>query len=110
MIESWREYFKNPTAFFGFVELEPWIGMSESLADFRVAQREALNMPNVGYATGTDIGDPTGPFGSVHPRNKKLVGKRLAAAALTLAYKMPTQYMPPVFKSATAKVRELFGM
>jgi hypothetical protein len=43
-----------------------------------------------------------GPFTSIHPRNKKLVGKRLAAAALDLVYNIPTQWMPPVYKSSTA--------
>lgn len=101
MIEMWRTYFNNPAAFFGFVELEPWIGTNPTLAAFRVAQRDSLKLPNVGYAVGTDIGDPTGPFTSIHPRNKKLVGKRLAAAALSIAYKTPTQYMPPVYKSSS---------
>jgi sialate O-acetylesterase len=62
MIASWRTYFKNPTAFFGFVEMEPWIWRQSGtpLAGFRVGQRQSLALPNVGYATGTDIGDPTG--------------------------------------------------
>ena len=102
MIESWRAYFNNPTAFFGFVELEPWIGTNPSLATFRTAQLASLVLPNVGYAIGTDIGDPTGPFTSIHPRNKKLIGKRLAAAALTMTYAKPTLYLPPTYKSATA--------
>jgi len=73
MISSWRTYFNN-SAFFGFVELEPWLGMGAGLAKFRTAQLAALALPNVGFAIGTDIGDPLGPFGSVHPRNKKVVG------------------------------------
>jgi len=101
MIEMWRKYFNNPTAFFGFVELEPWKGVGTNLADFRPGQLSSLSLPNVGYATGTDIGDPTGPFTSIHPRNKKVIGKRLAAAALTLAYGTPTTYLPPTYKSAT---------
>ena len=102
LITSWREYFNVPSAFFGFVELEPWIGMSVNLAVFRAAQLEALKLSNVGFAIGTDIGDPLGPFGSVHPRNKTLVGARLAAAALTLAYNTPTNYLPPTLATATA--------
>ena len=47
---------------------------------FRQAQHAALKLPNVGYATATDVGDPTSPYISVHPRNKKLIGKRLATA------------------------------
>jgi hypothetical protein len=102
MISSWRTYFGNPTAFFGFVELEPWIGMSQGLATFRTAQLAALALPNVGFAIGTDIGDPLGPFGSVHPRNKKVVGSRLAAAALSIAYGVPRPWAPPTYKRAVA--------
>lgn len=102
MIASWRDYFKNPAAFFGFVELEPWLGMGPSLAAFRTAQLAALRLPNVGYAIATDIGDPLGPFGSVHPRNKKVVGARLAAAALSIAYGEPRAWAPPTYRRATA--------
>jgi hypothetical protein len=104
MIEMWRAYFKNPTAFFGFVELEPWKGVGTNLADFRVGQLSSLALAHVGVAIATDIGDPTGPFTSIHPRNKKVVGKRLAAAALTMAYGTPTVYLPPSYKSAAATV------
>ena len=66
MIASWRKYFNAPSAFFGFVELEPWLGTTPGLANFRTAQLWTLtNMTNVGYSTGTDLGDPLGPFGSV---------------------------------------------
>jgi hypothetical protein len=100
LINSWRQYFGNPTAFFGFVELEPWIGGPPPA--FRAAQLNATSLPYVGYAIGTDIGDPLGPFGSVHPRNKKLVGRRLANAALTLQYGQPATYLPPTYASSTA--------
>lgn len=101
MISSWRTYFSAPTAFFGFVELEPWLGMGPNLAAFRTAQLAALALPNVGFAIGTDIGDPLGPFGSVHPRNKKVIGARLAAAALTISYGKPTPYLPPTYAGAS---------
>jgi hypothetical protein len=100
MIQSWRSYFNSPNAFFGFVELEPWIGGPPPA--FRTAQLASLSLPNVGYAIGTDIGDPLGPFGSVHPRNKKLVGSRLAAAALSIQYNKPTNWVPPSYASAVA--------
>lgn len=124
MIEMWREYFKHPTAFFGFVELEPWcqrngancVGPESTqtkpiLADFRAGQLSSLDLPHVGFAIATDIGDPTGPFSSIHPRNKKVVGKRLAAAALTIAYGIPTVYLPPTYTSAAAVVADAgFGI
>lgn len=102
LIKSWRSYFANPTAFFGFVVMEPWTGASPDLPEFRVAQLSTLSLPNTGYAIGTDIGDPTGPFGSVHPRNKKLVGRRLANAALSVQYGQPQPYKAPTATSSTA--------
>ena len=38
----------------------------------------------------------------MHPRNKKLVGRRLANAALDVSYGQPAQWLPPVYKAATA--------
>ena len=101
LINSWRSYFKNPSA---FVVLEPWIGnfKTTQLAAFRDGQLLSAALPNVGFAMGTDIGDPLGPFGSVHPRNKKVVGARLAAAALSILYDKPTPWAPPRLASAKA--------
>ena len=48
MINSWRSYFANPTAFFGFVVLEPWTGGATDLPEFRVAQLGSLAVPYTG--------------------------------------------------------------
>jgi len=101
MIQQWRTDFKAANAFFGFVEMEPWVG--GPAPDFRLAQLAALSLPNVGYGQASDCGDPTGPFGSIHPRNKKLIGARLAAAALSLQYKVPgLNWKSPSAKSCAA--------
>lgn len=99
LINQWRNDF-GTDGFFGFVELEPWVG--GPAPDFRVAQLAALALPNVGYATATDCGDPTSPFGSVHPRNKKLIGGRLAAAALSLQYGVPRPWRAPSYARGVA--------
>lgn len=102
MIKSWRRYFNNPSAFFGFVEIEPYIGRPHyvyALPELRDSQLASLTLPNVGYATAIDIGDELGPFGSIHPRNKKLVGARLAAAARALAYNESVTWRPPAYAS-----------
>jgi sialate O-acetylesterase len=100
MIEQWRSDFNAPDAFFGFVELEPWVG--GPTPDFRAAQLAALALPRVGYAQATDAGDPLGPFGSIHPRNKKLIGGRLAAAALALQYGADTVWKSPSYAKGVA--------
>jgi hypothetical protein len=104
MIRQWRAAF-NSDFFFGFVLLEPWIsGFTRThLPAFRQEQLAALALPKVAFASATDIGDPLGPFGSVHPRNKKAIGRRLANAALSVQYGvsgLPWQY--PAYLSATA--------
>ena len=43
-------------------------------------------MQNVFMAVAMDLGDPTSPYGSVHPRDKEDVGSRLALAGSTIAY------------------------
>ena len=105
MVNSWRDYFKIADLWFGFVELEPWCFNGDAaLAEFRASQLStATNLSNVGYAIGTDIGDPLGPFSSIHPRNKALVGARLANTALNMQYNVKTQpiYIPPSYVSAT---------
>ena len=43
-------------------------------------------MKNVFMAVAMDLGDPTSPYGSVHPRDKQDVGYRLALAGRVVAY------------------------
>jgi hypothetical protein len=52
----------------------------------RLAQLYADVLPKVGVATAMDLGDPTSPFGSIHPRDKQTVGLRLSDAARALTY------------------------
>ena len=43
-------------------------------------------MKDVFMAVAMDLGDPTSPFGSIHPRDKQDVGYRLALAGRAIAY------------------------
>jgi hypothetical protein len=57
-------------------------------------------LPNVGIANLVDLYDAGSPCGSVHIRNKTMVGERLAAAALALGYnKTTTLWNGPVPKT-----------
>ena len=52
-------------------------------------------------AVAMDLGDPTSPFGSVHPRYKQDVGYRLALAGRAVAYKEKSLYYTgPIASSA----------
>ena len=57
-------------------------------------------MQNVFMAVAMDLGDPTSPFGSVHPRDKEDVGSRLALAGSAIAYGTTgLYYTGPLVKS-----------
>ena len=85
MIHDWRAKFQNPDMLFLFVQLAP----STQLGNFvglRAAQMTALQLPQVGYSVAVDIGDISSPMGSIHPRRKQEVGRRLSLEARRLAY------------------------
>ena len=61
MIKSWKTYFSPTKAsadgpWFGFVVLEPWVGGCGGA--FRDSQMAGMTVPNVGYGSASDIGDP----------------------------------------------------
>ena len=49
-------------------------------------------LQNVFMAVAIDLGDPTSPFGSIHPRDKQDVGARLVRSARAVIYKDSTAY------------------
>lgn len=51
-------------------------------------------------AVAIDLGDPTSPFGSVHPRDKQDVGTRLSLSARGVVYgDTSVDYLGPIAKS-----------
>ena len=64
MINQWKKDFGSSPAFL-YVVMEPWI-TTAPLAQLRDAQLAAQAIPGVGYGAAVDIGDPLGPWGSVH--------------------------------------------
>lgn len=80
MIESWREKFNNPQMPFYLVQLVPHIYEDIKGAQLRESQAAAANsIEGVDYVPTIDCLDV---YGDIHPRNKKVVGERLAAKAL----------------------------
>ena len=49
-------------------------------------------MPNTFYSVAYDLGDPTSPFGDIHPRYKQQVSARLVNAGLAIAYGQDTYW------------------
>jgi hypothetical protein len=85
---------------------EPWVHkfiMGAELPLFREMQLDSQELPSVGFAIGTDIGDPQSPQTSIHPRYKAVIGQRLANAALSVSYGKPRPYLPPTYASHPAR-------
>ena len=88
MIRSWRAGWGQGDFAFLFVQLANFMAVQQqpveraSWPELREAQLMALELPNTGMAVIIDIGDAD----DIHPRNKQDVGKRLALAALAVAY------------------------
>lgn len=69
------------------VEISSW-------AAIREAQLNALHLEKTGMAVTIDVGEAA----DIHPRNKSVVGKRLALTALANTYGKNVEYSGPVFE------------
>lgn len=102
MITDWRERWNQGDFPFLFVQLANFMERKEqpaesAWAELREAQSMTLELPETGQAVIIDIGEA----GDIHPRNKQDVGKRLALAAMKVAYdKEDVVYSGPVLKGA----------
>ena len=68
-------------------------------AELREAQSNTLALPNTGQAVIYDLGEGR----DIHPRNKQIVGKRLARIALARDYGGKLAYQSPTFKAMEVK-------
>lgn len=94
LISSWRKAWGQGDFPFLFVQL-PNISNRNRWPEFRESQQRALNIPNTGMAVTIDSGDP----GDVHPRNKLVVGNRLALVALQDVYSFNLESKGPTVSS-----------
>jgi len=97
MISDWRSKFGQEFPFYA-VQLAPWIAGDPNgvaYAELRDAQLHTTQkLKNVGLAVITDVGD----LFDIHPREKAVVGARLAKAALANTYGQKTVGSGPTFK------------
>jgi sialate O-acetylesterase len=104
MITAWRNRWDRGDFPFLFVQLanfmprKPQPGDS-AWAELREAQCKTLALPNTAMAVIIDIGDAR----DIHPKDKQDVGKRLARAALALAYGKDVAYTGPVYDTMTVE-------
>ena len=91
----------SPGAHWTTIQLAPYTG-GAALAPFRDMQCAATAaIPSAHCAVLLDDGDVLSPIGTVHSRNKQLVGRRVAAGVLEALYATPhpTHARGPVFAS-----------
>ena len=98
LIEDWRHHWGRNDMPFLMVQL-PQIGSPRqtSWAHLREGTLHALRtVPHTGMAVTIDTGDPR----DVHPPNKQEPGRRLALAALGVAYGRDLVYSGPIYNAA----------
>jgi sialate O-acetylesterase len=93
LINSWRAEWQEPAMPFYFVQIAPHRSQN---AEIRDAQLYTLRtVPRTGMAVITDWGDSA----DIHPRNKQVVGHRLALWALSHDYgQQKMAYSGPVYQ------------
>ena len=108
MITDWRKHWGQGDFPFYFVQLSSFndhngnSNAGSAWAELREAQAMTLKLPNTGMAVTTDIGEAN----DIHPRNKKDVGYRLAAIALTDTYRQNLVSRGPAFDAVTIRGAE----
>lgn len=86
MIGDWRKRFGQGDFPFLYVQLAAFIADDKrDWPALRQAQADTLRLPNTGMAVAFDVGERD----DIHPKNKKVVGDRLAAIALNKVYGLP---------------------
>lgn len=100
MIGDWRKNWGQGDFPFLFVQLANFMEAKpqpeeDAWAELREAQTMALELPNTGMAVAIDIGDEK----DIHPKNKQVVGRRLALNALANVYNRAISYSGPMYRS-----------
>ena len=97
MIANWRKDWNSEFPFY-FVQIAPYEGQGPEIREAQLLTM--LSVPKTGMAVTTDAGDSL----DIHPKNKEVVGKRLALWALANDYgKKNLEYSGPVYKSMKAE-------
>jgi len=99
MIEDWRNQWGEGDFPFLFVQLANYHA-NQWWPVLRESQTETLGLGATGMAVTIDVGEST----DIHPKNKQVVGNRLALAALHIAYGQPIEYSGPLFRQATREM------
>ncbi len=106
LVTDWRRQFEQGDFPFLYVQLPNY---TRNWMLFRQMQLDvSKELPNIGMAVTIDVGDPK----TIHPRNKRPVGDRLASLALAKGYGKAVAYSGPAYRDFTvegSRVRVVFG-
>ncbi len=94
LVTSWRDLWGQGDFPFYFTQL-PKIGNRNLWAEFREEQQRCLSNTNTGMIVTIDQGHPT----DVHPKEKKVIGHRLAHLALAETYNKNIEAESPMLRS-----------
>lgn len=103
LIRDWRQKWGQTELPFYFVQLANYKQRLDQPSDsdwaeLRQAQAGALKLAHTGMATAIDIGDAA----TIHPTNKREVGRRLALIALSKDYGLHETWSGPEFHNMIA--------
>jgi sialate O-acetylesterase len=100
LIRSWRREWGQGDFPFLLVQLARYLKpqqepVERGWAELREAQMQAsLTVPNTAMASAIDLGEAD----DIHASDKEIIGQRLAAAALKLAYGGDLEYEGPIYQ------------
>jgi sialate O-acetylesterase len=109
LIRDWREQFSQGEIPFYIVSLPAFMGRhtephSDGWTEVRDAQiQTAQNVPNAGVAVTFD----TGEADNIHPKEKRIIGERLALLALASHYHQPVAASGPILGSVEKQAGSL---
>lgn len=107
LIDSWRKVFKDPKLPFVVVQIAGYSyeGINhDSIAKLRQAQRQVVELSNhISMATAVDLGEEHNPL----PREKEVIGKRIANVLLERVYRLEKNQMAPAYFSHQASPGKL---
>lgn len=113
LIATYRSAFSSPSAWAVVVQIQGWIDGNlhqDNFAAVRDVQASIVGggvVPRVASVTAVDAGDPTSPFHSIHPRYKRVLGERTAAAGLAFLAGLPAPTGPVYARAVTRLGRGL---
>jgi sialate O-acetylesterase len=97
MIQSWRKSFKNPKLPFVYVQVANYLypgTINHPIAEVRDAQTRCMNPKDLIYmVSAIDLGEAN----NIHPKDKKVVSKRISNILLEYLYQKGSYSLSPQF-------------